>query len=196
MLVLFWSKLKQRKQSEVVVKLQSGLILKLVFVILPEIICQSLIFPVTNELERTRWYCSCVHCIYIHPQEQIMYGYIPAFELSPYMMSEDNCCCLRISEKLGVDLVVLIDEVFCCNVIFIDSWSKSLLWCIVRFTVKQISKLTSLHPSRHWSVPSEQQDEGSVPFKTSYQSVLLVTPQHLNWKRRQCKIKSRKLAQM
>lgn len=46
------------------------------------------------------------------------------------------------------------------------------------------SKLTSLHPPMHWFVWTEQQDEGSEPFSTSYQSVLLVTPQHLNWKKK------------
>ena len=46
--------------------------------------------------------------------------------------------------------------------------------------LKLSSKLTSLHPVSHFSVPTEQQDAGNVPFRTSYQSVLLVTPQHLN----------------
>ena len=41
---------------------------------------------------------------------------------------------------------------------------------------------TSLHPSWHCSCPMGQQDVGSVPFLTSYQSVLLVTPQHLNYR--------------
>ena len=53
------------------------------------------------------------------------------------------------------------------------------------------SRLTSPHPSTHGSVPTEQQDEGSVPFSTTYQSILLVTPQHLNWERRQYDIKCR-----
>ncbi|TNN82265.1 hypothetical protein EYF80_007385 [Liparis tanakae] len=47
------------------------------------------------------------------------------------------------------------------------------------------TKPTSAHPSTQRSVPTEQQEDGSVPFSTSYQSVLFVTPQHLNWETRE-----------